>query len=185
MTDQSSWRPLTVGTRVGAAQPEGPRLDIRGPGPGDQGYISKTWLAQMAEVDRDYSRGAKWGQMGRHVDMVMSRHDTRALIVHPVGDLRTILAWIVYCDGPRVPLVHFLFTRREHRNKGHARKLLGRVGIEHGTSYVYTCRAQDTTKMLRAFPGGSFMAMYRFLGLPSQYEDPGNLYKSLPPPEDR
>lgn len=182
MTDQQ-WRPLTVGTRRGAPRSAAAGPGVRGPTPADQGYISKSWLAQMAEVDRDYSRGARWGQAGRHVDMVLGRADTRALIVHPAGDEHTILSWIVYAEGPTVPVVHFLHTRREARQKGCARELLRRVGVARATSFVFTCHGPSDRMMQRAYPGASFHPLYRFLGLPGQFEDPATAYKTLPPGE--
>lgn len=180
------WRPLTVGTRRAAPKPDGPRPGIRGPTPEDKGYVSDGWLRQMADVDRDYSRGARWGQAGRHVDIVLDRPDTRALIVHAGGDPGRILAWVVYAEGPTVPVIHFAYTRKEERGKGYAKALLARAGVvTQDTALVYTCRGPSERLLLRAYKAASYHALYRFLGLPGQYEDPGDRFKNLPPNGER
>lgn len=176
------FRPLTYERRRGP-QPAQRELLIRPPRPDDQGYVSKSWLAQMAEVDRDYSRGQRWGQAGRHVDLVLGREDTRALIVSPAAAQRTILAWLVYAAGPSVPVVHFVCTRREERGKGFARRLLRELGIQRVTPFVYTCHGPSERTLQSAYPAATYHALWRFLGLPEQYDRPVDGYKPMPPGE--
>lgn len=136
---------------------------IRGPRTKDQNYISKTWLAQVAEVDRDYSKGERWGQAGKHVDAVLDRDDTRCLIRHAPGDMDGIYAWIVYADGPGVPLVHFVYTRKEHRRKGYAAALLASCGVTRDSQLVYTTRGPSTKVMLAAYPYAVHLPLKDFL----------------------
>lgn len=145
------------------AKPESGPAFIRSPRRTDQNYLAKTWHAQMADVYRDYSRGDRWGQAGQHVDAVLDRDDTRALIRHAAGDLDAILGWVVYALGPGVPLVHFVYTRKEHRGKGYATALLTACGVTRESACVYTCYGPSTRVMLGAYPHAVHLPLKEFL----------------------
>ena len=163
---EQPWIPLTVEVRAGAAPPKAPpRAAARTATAGDQGYIASTWLRQMADADRDYSRGGRWGQAGHHVDMVLDRPDTRAIVVHPTADPNRILGWMVYAEVPNVPTVHFLYIRREERERGYASALLRRIGVKRDEPSVFTCHGPCERLLLKQYPLATHLALWRFLGL--------------------
>lgn len=136
---------------------------IRQPRKTDQNYIAKTWLAQLADVDRDYTLGGRWGQAGTHVDAVLDRDDTRCLVRHKAGDIDAILAWVVYAEGPGVPLVHFVYTRKDHRKNGYATQLLLAIGVDREHACVYTTKGPSTRVMLDAYPYAVHLPLKEFL----------------------
>lgn len=136
---------------------------IRGPHPSDQSYIASTWVKQMAGHDKRGAVGARYGQHGRNVDALLERGDTRAIVRHAPGDEHAIRAWLVYADGPGVPLAHFAYTRKDHRGKGYARELLAHIGIRPDVSFVYTATGPMGTKLLRSYKGAAFLPLAEFL----------------------
>lgn len=152
-----------------AAPPAPPRQrrPVRAPRKTDQAYVSSTWLKQMADVDRDYSRGARWGQAGKHVDMVMERADTRALIWHVPQREDDIVGWIVFAEIPGdTPVVHFVYVRRDARERGIAAELLAMVGVRPDTDFVFTCRGPMTAVMRTKYRQAAHMPLADFLGSP-------------------
>lgn len=180
---QPPWTPVTYDRR--ASRPhDGPKPGIRSPVAGDQGYIANSWLHQIADVDPAYVLGKNWGQAGKHVDLVLERPDTQALLVHEGNDVRRILSWVVYATTPGVPVIHFVHTRLNVRGRGFATELLKRAGVKTDTAFVYSCRAPDERVMLRSFRHATYHPLFKFLGLPSQYGQPAEKLKGLEPPKD-
>ena len=136
---------------------------IRGVTRDDQGFVATTWLKQMRSVDPDGCHGPRWGPLGRRVDAVFDRDDTRALIRHKAGDPHVILGWVVYAEGPKTPLLHFLYVRKEQRGQGYGSALLRAIGITRSTACVYTCRGPSTSRLLHAFKGAVHMPLEELL----------------------
>ncbi len=136
---------------------------IRGPRKADQSFIAATWVKQLVSADRRGAAGARYGAIGRNVDAVLDRGDTRALVRHAPGDEHAIYGYVVYAEGPGVPLCHFVYVRKDHRQKGYARELLSRIGIQPTTACVYTSRGPMKDKLLRAYRAAAFLSLAEFL----------------------
>lgn len=144
--------------------PEREKTFVRRPRPGDQNYIASTWLGQLRDADREYARGVRWGLAGRHVDAVLDRADTRALVRHAPGDVDGIYGWVVYAEGPGVPLIHFVYVRRDHRKHGYATELLIGAGVKRDSQLVYTTRGPSTPLMTSHYPRAVYVPLADFLG---------------------
>lgn len=139
-----------------------PPTYIRGPRKTDQSFIAATWVKQLGNYDRRGAIGARHGTHGRNVDALLDRADTRAIIRHAPGDPDAIFAWLVYAEGPGVPLVHFAYTRKDWRERGYARALLAHIGVHADTSWVYTSRGPMADKLLRSYRGAAFLPLQEF-----------------------
>jgi GNAT superfamily N-acetyltransferase len=137
---------------------------LRGPRRADQSFIAATWVKQMASHDRRQAVGPRYGKLGRAVDLVLDRSDTRALVRHRAGDPDGILGWVVYVEGAGVPLVHFAYVRKEHRGQGYGAELLRAVGIEPTTACVYTCIGPTTSRLLHRYRAANYLPLEDFLG---------------------
>jgi hypothetical protein len=133
---------------------------IRGPKPSDQGYIAATWLRQMQSHSPDEARGDRWGKLGRAIDAVLDRDDTRALI-RGHGDY--IAGWLVYAVGPSVPVVHFAYTRKEERGQGIAAALLAAIGVTRASTCLYTCVGPSTRTMVNVYRGATHLPLEEWL----------------------
>jgi len=136
---------------------------IRGPRPSDQSYIASTWVRQLAGTDKRNAVGARFGNHGRTVDALFDRPDTRAIVRHAPGDPDAIRAWLVYAEGPGVPLVHFCYARKQHREQGYARALLAHVGIRPDVAFVHTSTSPSGRLLLKSYPGAAFLPLAEFL----------------------
>jgi hypothetical protein len=147
---------------VTSASPVKQPTFIRGPRKTDQSFIASTWIRQLG------ARGARGGDVGRLVDQVMDRTDTRALIRHAPGDQDSIRGWVVYAYGYGVPLVHFVYVRKDYREKGYAAALLDHVGILRTTSFVHTAAnaPPSASRLLRSYKGAALLPLTEFLGAP-------------------
>lgn len=135
---------------------------IRGPRKTDQGYIASTWVQQMRSA-RNMSPKRGVAVFGRQVDAVLDRPDTRALVRHRAGDPDAILGWVVYVEGPGVPMIHFAYVRREARGHGYGAELLQRVGVTPSIAFVYTCRGPSTSRLLTKYRAASHLPLQEFL----------------------
>lgn len=135
---------------------------IRGPRKTDQGFVASTWVRSMSGC-ANRPLGVRGGNIGRLVDQVLERSDTRALIRHAAGDTDRILGWVAFVEGPGVPVIHYTYVRAEHRGKGIAEQLLTAAGCRRDKALVYTCRGPDTVKLLRAFPAATHLELAEFL----------------------
>lgn len=135
---------------------------IRGPRKADQNYIAATWVRSMSGV-ASRSLGSRGGAIARDIDTLLDRADTRALVRHAAGDMDRILGWLVHCEGPGVPLVHYLYVRDKERGKGVATALLHSIGASKSTALVYTNRGPDSRVLTTAYPLAQFLALKEFL----------------------
>ena len=142
---------------------------IRGPRRTDQGYISSTWVRSLTGIaDRRPNALAK--AASHLVDEVLDRDDTRALVRHAPGDMDQIRAWIVYCEAPGVPLTHYVYCRKEYRERGYATSLLQAAGVTKNRAMVYTTMGPPGPgrKLITAYPLGAYMPLEEFLAEPGK-----------------
>lgn len=158
--------PRQTDTKPGWQAPT-PTPLIRGPRRGDQAYVASTLTRQLADVDRDYSAGKRWGQAGVHVDMVLDRPDTRLRVCHSPADPAFIWGWVMYSEVPGVPVLQFVYVRRAERQKGIGTALLESIGIRRDSVFVYTFQGPSTPLMRTKYRLATHMPVARFLGLPS------------------
>jgi GNAT superfamily N-acetyltransferase len=135
---------------------------IRGPRSSDQAFIASTWVRSMSGVG-GRKLGRDGGLVAKRIDDVFDRGDTRALVRHAAGDQDRIMGWVVYVDGPGVPVAHYLYVRKEHRGKGIGAELLTAVGIRREATFVYTCLGPSTRQIVTAYPLGVHMPLKEFL----------------------
>lgn len=135
---------------------------LRKPKAQDQAFLASTWCRQMANANPDRARGLRFGDVGRDVDAVLDRGDTRALIRHSAGDPDSIVGWACYAEGPGVPVLHMVYVRKEHRGNGYGGELLAAIGIDRAASFVFTQRG-PAKWMASAYPGGTYLALEDFL----------------------
>lgn len=135
---------------------------IRGPRKTDQGYVASTWVRSMSGC-ANRPLGEKGGALGRLVDQVLERDDTRALIRHAAGDQDRILGYVVHCEGPGVPTVHYVYVRDSYREQGIATELLTAIGAQKTKALVFTCRGPSTRRLVTAYPASTFMPLEQFL----------------------
>ncbi len=135
---------------------------IRGPRKQDQSYLAATWVRSLSGV-ANRRLGSRGGEIGRAVDAVFDRNDTRALIRHAAGDSDRILGYIVFVEGAGVPVVHYLYVRDKHRNKGIATELLTACGATKAGSVVCTSLGPDSQRMRGRYKGAVYMPLADFL----------------------
>lgn len=135
---------------------------IRPPRPGDQGYITSTWLATMRDAHEEMSRGAYYAEYGRLIDRVLDRDGTRCELAVDINDPDAIKGWIVWTPIPRAPVLHYVYVRRRFRRGGIATALALEAGIQFlGPKFVYTCDGPDAHVIRRW--GGTFLSLQEFL----------------------
>lgn len=135
---------------------------IRGPRKSDQSYLAATWVRSLAGV-ASRRLGHRGGEIGRAVDSVFDRGDTRALIRHAAGDPDRILGYVVFVEGAGVPVVHYLYTREKQRGRGIASELLAACGVKKAGSVVCTSLGPDSQRMRGRYLGAVHMPLADFL----------------------
>lgn len=135
---------------------------IRGPRATDQSYLAATWVRSLSGI-ANRRLGHRGGEVGRAVDQVFDRSDTRALLRYAPGDRDRILGYVVYVEGAGVPVVHYLYTRRDYRARGIASELLRAIGVGHVGSVVCTSLGPDSERMRRRYQASAYMPLLEFL----------------------
>ena len=136
-------------------------MSIRPARASDQAFVALHWTRDMEPNSR------LRGPAGRLVDVVLERDDTRCLIRATDGTDR-IEGYVVFAEGPRVPVIHWVYVRPEHRRAGIARGLLEHVGVERDRVSVYTAPGWCARKLVTAFPHGVGLALPDFLAPPKK-----------------
>jgi GNAT superfamily N-acetyltransferase len=137
---------------------------IRGPRKSDQSFVAATWCKQMGAADKANAKGPKYGLIGTQIDRVLERDDTRALIRHAPGDRDAIYGFVVFAEGVGVPLLHFVYVRKDHRGKGYGADLLRSVGVDTPlTAFVWTCRGPSAPWMVGKYKAASNLPLAEFL----------------------
>lgn len=143
---------------------------IRPPTPRDQSYIASTWtrslLSQHAS-DRDPAMRTH-AQISALIDATMDRKDTRAVVRCSPHDRDAILGWVLYCDAPGVPVVHYAYCRRSGsdgllRGQGIATEMLHHIGVRHDEGVVCTSLGPSSRDLRARYRGASYLPLSEFL----------------------
>jgi GNAT superfamily N-acetyltransferase len=135
---------------------------IRGPRKSDQSFLAATWVRNLSGA-ANRRLGPHGGEIGRQVDAVFDRDDTRALIRYAAGDMDHILGYVVYVEGAGVPVVHYLYTRKDNRARGVASELLRAAGVKRDSAVVCTSLGPDSMRMRSRYKGAVHMPLNDFL----------------------
>lgn len=148
---------------------------IRSARPTDQAYIASTWTRSICSTHKvagvssknhavqRHIGSAMWDHVSKQVDAVMDRSDSRALVVCKAHDHDAILGWIVYAEGAGAPLVHYLYTRSEHRGRQFGAELLHRIGVGLSTAVVCTSLGPSSQAMRSRYKAAVYMPIEQFL----------------------
>ena len=130
---------------------------IRAPRPSDQAFVASSWVRSMSRTR------AESPKIGRDVDLILERHDTRCLIDSERRDDNRIRGWICYADVPSMPTLHYCYVRQEFRREGIATQLLDEAGIKKDAVSIYTHHSRDANRMVTAFPQSVHVALPEWL----------------------
>lgn len=139
---------------------------IRAPRRSDQAYIASTWVRSLVDRMRP---GPRYGEVGKNVDTVLDRGDTRAALRVAKHDHDLILGYVVYAEGVGVPLVHYCYVRKHTRDggllrqRGIASELLEHVGVKRGEPVVCTSLGPDSRLLRAAYPASVHLPLREFL----------------------
>lgn len=138
---------------------------IRPPLPSDQGYIAATWARSVlsTHAHQRHLSSRTGEQVGKQIDRVMDRADTRALVACRDADPDFITGWMIYVVGPTVPTVHYLYVRRDERGVGIAAQLLERVGVDRKRGVVCTSHGPSSESMRGRYRASVHLPLEEFL----------------------
>lgn len=148
---------------------------IRPARPADQAFIASTWtrsicsthkVAGVSSRGHAYQRhvgSAMWTKVSAQVDAVMDRRDSKALVVCKQNDENALLGWVCYAEVRSVPVCHYLYLRRDERERGFAADLLRAIGVHHGTAVVCTSLGPSSQIMRSRYKAASFLPLEEFL----------------------
>lgn len=138
---------------------------IRTPLRSDQGYIAATWARSMlsTHAHQRHFRSRNGLQIGKQIDQVLDRPDTRGLLMVRDSDPNYIQAWLLYCDGPATPTVFYVYTRRDDRGVGHAGALLERIGVDRHHAVVCTSLGPSSESLRGRFKLSVYLPLDEFL----------------------
>jgi len=138
---------------------------IRQPKPSDQSYIAATWARSVLST-HVYQRhlGSRTGRdVGKQIDEVLDRPDTRALVCVRDQDRDYIVGWVLYCVGPAVPTVHYTYVRKDERQRGIAGALLRHIGVQQDAAVVCTSDGPSGAQLRRRYPCAVHVPLAEFL----------------------
>lgn len=138
---------------------------IRTPRASDQGYIASTWARSVlsTHATQRHFRSRTGTQVNEQIDRVMDRADTRALLRVKPHDPNVILAWLVYCEGPGVPMVHYMYCRRDERGRGYTGELLERLSVTRTGGVVCTSTGPSSESMRGRYRASVHVPLAEFL----------------------
>jgi hypothetical protein len=139
---------------------------VRAPRGSDQNYVAATWVRSLAGV-ANRRLGQRGGEIGRAVDSVFDRADTRALIRHAPGDVDRILGYVVYVEGAGVPVIHYCYCRQDYRGRGIVTELLSAAGVTKPGSVVCTSLGPDSQRLRGRYKGAVYLPLAEFLQPPT------------------
>jgi len=145
---------------------------IRPPLPSDQGYIAATWFKSVMSMSHFRQRHLSTGEgraLNAQIDAVLDRPDTRGVLLVKDSNHDYIIGWLVYVDGPTVPVVHYLYCR-EYDDKGHRLRgnrvsevLLAKIGVDHSKSVVCTSYGPASRSMRSRYKQSVHLPLEEFL----------------------
>lgn len=138
---------------------------IRAPLRSDQGYIAATWARSMlsTHAHQRHMRSRTGQQIGKQIDAVMDRADTRGLVCVRDADRNYILGWVLYVEGPSVPVLHYLYVRRDERGVGIAAALLAKLDITRTSGVVCTSHGPSSESMRGRYKASVHVPLDEFL----------------------
>lgn len=138
---------------------------IRSPRKSDQGYIAATWARSMlsTHMHQRHMRSRTGQQIGEQINAVMDRTDSRALLCVKDSDHDYIVGWVLYVEGPAVPVVHYLYSRRDFRGVGVAAALLGELGVTRQSGVVCTSYGPSSLSMRSRYKSSVHVDLDEFL----------------------
>ena len=150
-----------------------PRYSLRPGRPGDQGYVTSTWLRSLQNAPgcRKVPRSSFYKAHGTDVDRLLDRPDVRIVVACDPADIDAILGWLCYTQMPPSMLaLHYVYVRAEDRlgvelrRRGIARALLeaAREGLTRDTKLVYTYKGPSEKALLATHPA-TYVPVGRFL----------------------
>lgn len=105
-------------------------------------------------------------QIGAQIDAVLDRADTRAWVaVHQ----EQIVGWLLYVEGPKVPVVHFVYVRNRAadgtmlRGRGICTALLRQINVTRESAVVCTSGGPSGTTMRGLYKASVYMPLEEFL----------------------
>lgn len=111
----------------------------------DQAYISATWWRSCLGHNRARRHRHR---INAQIDRVLDDNTSRALVTVE-GD--RIGGWIVFATAPTMRVLHYLYVREEHRNRGLARRLIEAAWPgKDERRMVLTFRGPDASKLTNA-----------------------------------
>ncbi len=140
---------------------------IRGPRRSDQGFIASTWVKSITRGTHFNERHGTMRtpfDINEKVSMTLDRPDTRALLYVKPHDPDTILGWVLYVDGTKVPTVHFCYVRADHRG-GHriVGELLHRIDVHPDLPVICTSEGPSSQMMRTMYPAATHTPLATFL----------------------
>jgi hypothetical protein len=144
---------------------------IRGPRSGDQSFIAATWARSMlsTHAHQRHMRSRTGRQIGQQIDAVLDRPDTRALLSVKAHDPNVIHGWILYVEGPGVPVVHYCYCRKKDadgaalRGRGIVTEMLDRIGVRRDSGVVCTSFGPDSTILRGRYKASVHLPLVDFL----------------------
>lgn len=144
---------------------------IRPPLPSDQGYIAATWARSVlsTHAHQRHLSSRTGAQVGKQIDSVLDRPDTKGLLFVRSENPNSILGWIVYTDVRDTPVVHYLYTRArgprgaDLRGKGIATSLLRAVGVDRSRGVVCTSHGPSSASMRGRYRASVHLPLEEFL----------------------
>jgi len=108
-------------------------------------------------------------QIGHVIDAVLDRPDTRALLCVKDSDHDYIVGYVLYAEGPAVPLVHWLYCRdhdadgRPLRGQGVAAELLKRINVDRSKAVICTSTGPSSESMRGRYRASVHVPLTEFL----------------------
>jgi hypothetical protein len=162
-TDRAEWRAIWgASPQIGDLE-----LAIRQPRPEDQGYITSTWMTSLARFAARTSGGRKpprsdMQRAGRLVDRILDRSETKVLVAVDPHNTSVIHGWICWVPVPRAPVLHYIYVRKEEREKRIGSVLMIDAEIDPRRPFVWTMRGPSGAWITR-WPKATEMAIAEYL----------------------
>lgn len=100
------------------------------------------------------SRGMSLGEHGDglrlDIGRLLARDDTKLRVAHDPRDDDQLYGWLCWSASPSMPVavVHYAYTKLEHRRRDVMRRLAAEAGLSASSSVVYTTRSPQTPHVI-------------------------------------
>lgn len=103
----------------------------------------------------EYARGI--------VNRLLSRDDVRVRVAVDDGDDARILGWLCWSMAGRLPVVHYCYTKQEHRLHGVLRGLAAEAGITAESEVLWTIASPAAKYVAAKVAHAEYTEVERFL----------------------